>query len=55
MTEAREIHKRHKGVELLKACKHCYLSRATQSVVERFGDKNIIIDKYINRPDEVGK
>jgi MoaA/NifB/PqqE/SkfB family radical SAM enzyme len=55
MTKVREIHKNHKGVELLKACRHCYLSREMQPVIEKFGDKNIIIDKYINRPDEVGK
>ncbi len=54
MTEAREINKRHKAVELLKPCKHCYLPRKTQPVVETIGGKKVVIDKYINRPDEVG-
>lgn len=55
MTEAREVHKKHKGVELLEPCKHCYLPRKTQPVVESFGNKKMVIDKYINRLDEVGK
>lgn len=55
MNRAREIHRMHKGVELLEPCKHCYLPRKTQSVVEHIGDKKIVVDKYINRPDEIGK
>lgn len=54
MTKAREIHKKHKGVELLEPCKHCYLPRKTQPVIEHIGDKKIVVDKYMNRPYEVG-
>lgn len=54
ITGAREIHKRYKGVELLEPCKHCYLPRKTQPVIEAIGDRKIVIDKYMNRPDEVG-
>lgn len=55
LTEVREIHKRHKGVEFLEPCKKCYLPRKTQPVVEYIGEDKIVVDKYINRPDEVGK
>jgi MoaA/NifB/PqqE/SkfB family radical SAM enzyme len=55
MTEAREAHREKKGVELLEPCRHCYLPRKTQPVIENIGDREIIIDKYINRRDEVGK
>lgn len=54
MTEAREIHRKNKGVELLEPCKHCYLPRKTQPVIENIGEREIIVDKYINRHDEVG-
>ena len=54
MTEAREIHKRYKGVELLSPCKHCYLPRKTEPFVEYIGEREIIVDKYVNRHDEVG-
>ncbi|MBF0557352.1 MAG: radical SAM protein [Nitrospirae bacterium] len=54
MTGARDIHLRHKGVELLGPCGHCYLPRKTQPVVEHIGDRKIVVDKYINRPDKVG-
>lgn len=54
MTEARKIHRGHKGVELLKPCNRCYLPRKTHPVIESIGDRNIVIDKYINRLDEVG-
>lgn len=54
MTKAREIHKSFNGVLLLEPCKYCYLPRKTKPVVEHIGVKKIIIDKYINRPDEIG-
>jgi len=55
MTDARKAHKEHKGVELLTPCKHCYMPRKTEPVTEFIGDSRINIDKYINRPDEVGE
>jgi len=54
LTEARNVHKRYKGVESLEPCKHCYLPRKTQPVIEDFGEKKIVIDKYVNRMDKVG-
>lgn len=53
LTEAREIHKQHKGIGSFQACKQCYLPRKTQSVNEHIGKNNIVIDKYINRPDNL--
>jgi len=55
MEGARKIHKRHKGVGLLAPCKYCYVPRKTEPVIERMGDKEVVVDKYINRHDEVGK
>lgn len=55
LTRAREYHRNHIGVEKLEACRHCFLPRVTQPVVEHIGDRSIVIDKYTNRPDEVGK
>ncbi len=55
LNKARQIHHQHKAHEFFKCCKECYLSRATYPVVEHIGRKEITIDKYINRPDEVGK
>ncbi len=54
LKKARELHKKHKGVELLPPCKQCYLPRKTQPVTEHIGNKKIVIDKFINRPDKVG-
>jgi hypothetical protein len=54
MTEARDMHSRHKGVESIEPCQRCYLPRKTQPVVEYIGNREIVVDKYINRPDTVG-
>ncbi|MBM4133151.1 MAG: radical SAM protein [Nitrospira sp.] len=55
MEEARAVHRRHQGVASLEPCKHCYLPRKTQRVIERMGDAYIPVDKLINRPDVVGR
>jgi len=55
MEEARAIHRRHRGVELLEPCKHCYLPRKTQRVLEKMGDAYFPVEKLINRPDVVGR
>jgi hypothetical protein len=55
LTEAREVHKTRQGIKTIAACRHCYLPRKTKPVMEDFGSSKIVIDKYINRPDEVGK
>ena len=55
ITDARQIHKKHQGVDLLEPCKHCYLPRKTQPVIEYIDNKRIVINKYLNRLDVVGK
>lgn len=55
LAKARQIHNTYQGVELLEPCRRCYLPRKTKAVSERFGDKEIKIDKYINRPDYIGE
>lgn len=55
MTAARNLHHEHKGVAVFEPCRHCYLPRKTRPVIEHIGDSKIVVDKYINRPDEVGK
>jgi radical SAM protein with 4Fe4S-binding SPASM domain len=55
MEAARAIHRQHRGVELLEPCRHCYLPRKTQRVLEKMGDAYIPVEKLINRPDVVGR
>ena len=55
MNRARALHKQHRGFKELEPCKHCFLPRTTQPSIEDIGDRKIVIDKYVNRPDEVGK
>jgi len=55
MNEARLLHNIHKGVEALEPCKHCYLPRKTQPVVELIDNRKVTINKYLNRSDEIGE
>jgi len=54
MKEARRVHSEHDGVHKLKPCRHCYLPRKTVPTIEYVGDHKIIVDKLVNRKDEVG-
>jgi hypothetical protein len=54
LAQARSAHEAHRGVETLPPCKHCYLPRATEPVMESFGGSLVTIDKYTNRIDQVG-
>lgn len=54
MTKVREAHRRNRGVAELIACKHCFLPRKVQPVVESIGDKKIIVEKYTRRTEEIG-
>ncbi len=54
LNEARRIHTMHEGVHKLKPCKHCYLPRKTIPTAEYVGNHKIVIDKLVNRKDEVG-
>jgi MoaA/NifB/PqqE/SkfB family radical SAM enzyme len=55
MNRVREAHRRHQGVKELTACKHCYLPRRSEPVVEYIGEQKIIVDKFTRRTEEIGK
>ncbi|MDD5108768.1 MAG: radical SAM protein [Candidatus Omnitrophica bacterium] len=55
MTKVRQSHREHKGVELLSACKRCFLPRKVEPIVENFGGKKVIVEKYTKRIEEIGK
>lgn len=55
MTRVRRIHREHNGVSLLGACKHCFLPRKVTPVVERFGEKTIVVEKYTRRTEAIGQ
>lgn len=55
MKRVRKAHAEHKGVNLLPACKHCFLPRRVEPVAEHFGGRNIIVEKYMGRTEEIGK
>jgi MoaA/NifB/PqqE/SkfB family radical SAM enzyme len=55
ITQARQLHREHRGYRELVMCQKCYLSRKTQPVTERIGDKEIQVEKYKGRVEEIGK
>ena len=55
MNRVRKLHAEHNGVKLLSACKHCFLPRKVEPVVEHFGNRKITVDKYTGRTEEIGK
>jgi len=55
ITEARAIHRNHRGVENYISCQQCYLPRKTTPVIQKIGDKKIVIDKYVGRTDKIGE
>lgn len=54
MAQVRFAHKRHRGVYELSACKHCFLPRKVEPVIEQFGDRKIVVEKYTRRTEEIG-
>lgn len=55
LQEVREIHKRHMGVKTLEPCKECYLPRKTTPETVMMGKRTLIVDDYVDRPQEIGK
>jgi len=55
MRRVRQAHAQHEGVEVLSACKHCFLPRKAEPVVEHFGGKRIVVEKYTGRSEEIGR
>jgi len=52
---AREVHLRHAGVERYAACRECFLPRASETVSAKIGQRLVVINNMVNRPDVVGK
>ncbi len=55
ITKTRQLHREHKGYKELGMCQKCYLPRKTQPVMERVGEKKILVEKYTGRVEEIGK
>ena len=55
MNKARDIQRKHEGVEKLPPCKHCYLPRKTEHETIDLDNRLINVDNYINRDQTVGK
>lgn len=55
MTSARKLHKEHKGHLQIECCRECYIPRKTEPVLESFGKSHIVVDKYVGRPELIGK
>jgi len=54
MTNVRNVHREHRGVELLNACKRCFLPRKVEPVVEFVGGRKIVVEKYTGRSEAIG-
>jgi hypothetical protein len=54
MTQVRATHQRHSGVYELSSCKYCFLPRKSEPVIEQFGDRKIVVEKYTKRTEEIG-
>lgn len=54
MTEVRKTHQAHQGIFLLSACKYCFLPRKVEPVIEKIGNREILVEKYTKRTEEIG-
>ena len=54
MRRARAIHLRHRGVEELQPCRECYLPRRTVRSTATVDHRALVIENYVNRPQEIG-
>lgn len=55
MSKAREAQLNHLGVEGYKACSECFLPRKTVTTTEKIGDKEMVMEKLVDRPEVVGQ
>jgi radical SAM protein with 4Fe4S-binding SPASM domain len=55
LTEAREAHLKHVGMQKYSACAECFLPRASQAVKTEVDGREIIVNSMVNRVDVVGK
>jgi MoaA/NifB/PqqE/SkfB family radical SAM enzyme len=55
INRVRRLHREHHGYKEIAMCQKCYLPRKTQPVAERIGDREIEVEKYTGRVEEIGK
>lgn len=54
MRKARAAHLRHQGVAEISPCGECYLPRRTVPSTATVDDRLLVIENYVNRPQEIG-
>ncbi len=54
MRFARESHACHRGYAEVEPCKHCYLPRRTEPCDVTVGERQLTIENYLNRSQEIG-
>jgi radical SAM protein with 4Fe4S-binding SPASM domain len=54
MQMARRIHRNKQGVEQIELCRDCHLPRKTEESVVKVEGREIGVDNYVNRAQEVG-
>lgn len=55
LTAARQAHLRHAGIERDAAYRECFLPPASETVSAQVGQRLVVINNMVNRPDVVGK
>lgn len=55
LRDARRAHLDHAGVKAYRACRECFLPRASQPVTAEVDGRLITIESMMNRPDIVGR
>ncbi|MBT7551348.1 MAG: SPASM domain-containing protein, partial [Gemmatimonadetes bacterium] len=55
MQAARRIHRNKQGVEQIELCKECHLPRKTEASTTQVEGRDIAVDNYVNREQEVGR
>ncbi len=55
MAAARAVHEAHRGWKEIRPCRRCYLPRRTEPDPITVSGREIILEQYINRSQEVGR
>ena len=55
MQAARRIHRNKQGVEQIELCRECHLPRKTEAAQTQVDGREITVDNYANRAQEVGR
>ena len=54
LEKARLSHQLHRGVQDYSICAKCYLPRKTETEILKIGERNVVIENYINRSQVIG-